>query len=194
MGYGTGGGVKSINLTRLIERLIIQIERTPEGQAQEVMREAVAVMASGLRYEKFGEAADMLEALAAERDGYRKLALAGELTARHVDILTTERDTLRVQLDATLKDRAMIIAERDAMSARVDALEADNDDLRINMDADLITMCREGAALKAAEAENERLRKAHDRYHALLQWLQEFATLKRSTRDAIRAALQGDKP
>jgi hypothetical protein len=41
MGYGTGGGVKSINLTRLIERLIIQIERAPEGQAQEVMREAV---------------------------------------------------------------------------------------------------------------------------------------------------------
>ena len=33
--------MKSLNLTRLIDRLIIAIERAPEGQAQEVMREAV---------------------------------------------------------------------------------------------------------------------------------------------------------
>jgi hypothetical protein len=99
----------------------------------DITPEAVAKMLDRMTFEAvYGEIDNafasaigmLLKSLAAERDGYRKLALAGELTARHVDILTAERDTLRVQLDATLKDRALIIAERDALSARVAELEA----------------------------------------------------------------------
>jgi len=51
-----------------------------------------------------------------------------------VPALAAERDTLRVQLDSTLKDRARIIAERDRtfalMLARAETAEAENARLR----------------------------------------------------------------
>jgi hypothetical protein len=40
----------------------------------------------------------------------------------------------------------------EALAAKLAEVEADNADLRLNMDADLTTMCRERAALQAAEA------------------------------------------
>jgi hypothetical protein len=50
----------------------------------------------------------------------------------------------------------------EALAAKLAEVEADNADLRLNMDADLKTMCRERAALQAAEAEVARLRESRE--------------------------------
>lgn len=68
--------MKSLNLTRLIERLIVQIERAPAGPTQEAMREAVDALRDyrddalplGYRLAGLVDAAQLYLDAAAERE------------------------------------------------------------------------------------------------------------------------------
>jgi hypothetical protein len=156
--------------------------------------EAVALLAHVMRFGSQAKAADMLEALAAERDGYRKLALAGELTARHVDILTAERDAMSAQvaeLEAAAKQRDVRVFE---LREELDAAEAKLAEREAQVDRLLELQGDQDQKLKDAEAENERLRGvlavlAGDTQHAGFNPPAPTRTAK-----IARAALKGDKP
>ena len=96
-----------------------------------------------------------LEALRAERDEWKRLAVAGEITARHMNIVEAERDTLAAEV-ARLRDRERVLVgaliNRDGGSHDEDckARRYGNSDRLCNCGHDEVV-----AALASAPAQNE---------------------------------------